>query len=95
MIDTLKESLRLKGEITFTVRAHPGARKTQWKDVMDDGTFKLDIAAPPEDGKANEALVRFLAEYFDVPRSSVEVLSGQTGRRKVVRIEKCKLKIVN
>lgn len=53
---------------------------------MTDGAIKIDVAAPPEDGKANAELIRFLAEYFDVPRSSVEILSGQTGRRKVVKI---------
>lgn len=53
---------------------------------MADGTIKLDIAAVPEDGKANEELVRFLADEFDVPKSHVEILKGHTAKTKVVRI---------
>jgi uncharacterized protein YggU (UPF0235/DUF167 family) len=45
------------------------------------------VAAPPERGRANEALVELLAGALDVPRSSVRVVAGQTGRAKVVEIE--------
>jgi uncharacterized protein YggU (UPF0235/DUF167 family) len=45
------------------------------------------VAAPPERGRANEALVELLALTLDVPRASVRVVSGQTGRAKVVEIE--------
>ena len=53
---------------------------------MPDGSLKVRLTAPPVDGAANEALVRFLAETFSVGRSSVEIVSGQTGRQKVVQI---------
>jgi uncharacterized protein len=45
------------------------------------------VAAPPERGRANEALVQLLAGALDVPRSSVRVVAGQTGRAKVVEIQ--------
>jgi hypothetical protein len=73
-------------EISFTVRVHPGAARTRAKAVMADGTLKVDIAAAPEDGKANEELVRFLADEFDVAKSHVEILKGHTAKTKVVRI---------
>jgi uncharacterized protein YggU (UPF0235/DUF167 family) len=45
------------------------------------------VAAPPERGRANEALVELLAGALDVPRSRVSVVGGQTGRRKIVDVE--------
>ena len=56
------------------------------RETMVDGSIKIDLAAPAEDGKANTALVKFLAEEFSVPLSCVEILSGHAGRRKVIRI---------
>ena len=88
MFDEMKKSLAVEGEVSFAVRVHPGASRTRVKSVMADGTIKLDIAAAPEDGKANEELVRFLAKEFGVPRSHVEILKGQTSKTKVVRIRK-------
>jgi len=45
------------------------------------------LTAPPVDGAANEALVRFLAEQLDVPRSAVRLDAGATGRSKLVTVE--------
>lgn len=72
--------------MAFAVRVHPGAKRTQAKGVMVDGTLKIDIASAPEDGKANAELIRFLAEEFAVPRSCVEILRGHTAKTKTVRI---------
>lgn len=52
------------------------------------------MAAPPERGRANEALVEMLASVLDVPRSSVRVVAGQTGRAKVMEIESLPLREV-
>lgn len=75
-----------RNPITITVKVHPGARLTQCKEMMADGTLKIDIAAAPEKGKANRELIRYLAEAFDVPRSSVEILCGETSGVKMIRI---------
>jgi uncharacterized protein (TIGR00251 family) len=48
--------------------------------------IRVRLTAPPVDGAANEALVRFLASRLDVPRSALTLVSGQTGRSKVVRV---------
>lgn len=48
--------------------------------------LRIRVAAPPVDGEANAALCRFLADVFDVAKSAVSVESGQSGRRKTVRI---------
>ncbi len=85
-LQSLRADLVREHALTIVVRVHPGARKTHIKSVMADGTIKIDIAAAPEDGKANAALIEFLAEKFGVAKSKVEIVAGETGRRKVVRI---------
>jgi hypothetical protein len=52
-----------------------------------DGALLVRLAAPPVDGKANDALAGFLADVLDVPKRAVSIVRGHTGRRKQVRIE--------
>jgi uncharacterized protein (TIGR00251 family) len=77
---------RRSGE-DFLLRLHvqPGARNTGIAGTHGDA-LKMRIAAPPAEGAANDALVRFLAGLFDVPRSRVVLESGAGIRRKLVRI---------
>jgi uncharacterized protein (TIGR00251 family) len=53
---------------------------------MEDGSIKVRLTAPPVDGAANEALVKFLADTLSVAKSQVEIVSGHTSRDKVLRI---------
>ena len=78
--------IRLEPE-AVTVRLHvqPGAKRSQWAGRHGEA-MKLRVAAPAVDGKANEALVRFLAEFCGVPRAAIEIVQGETGRAKRVRI---------
>lgn len=52
-----------------------------------DGALKIRLTAPPVDGRANEELISFLAKTLKVPKHAITLLKGETGRRKVVRIE--------
>ena len=70
----------------IAVKAHPRAKRTAITGRLGDA-YKLDLAAPPVDGKANEECVRYFAELAGVPRSSVTIVRGATGRMKVVEIE--------
>ncbi len=88
MFDDLKKSLEAQGSVSFSVKARPSASKTRAKDVLTDGTLKIDVAAQPEDGKANAALVDFLAGEFEVPKANVEIVLGHTSPRKKVSIRK-------
>src|SRR2546422_414420 len=63
------------------VRAQPGARRAGVQGEQ-GGALKVAVTAPPEDGRANRALVEALAEALKVRRSQVELLSGQTARDK-------------
>ena len=69
-----------------TVKVHPRARRTRVAGRMGD-TWKLDLAAPPVDGKANEACVRFFADLAGVPQSRVRIVLGLSNRTKVVEID--------
>src|SRR5262245_50306456 len=63
------------------VRAQPGARKAGVKGEQ-SGALKLAVTAPPEDGRANEALVELLGDLLDLKRSQVELIAGTTSRDK-------------
>lgn len=69
-----------------TVKVHPRAKRTAVTGRLGDA-FKLDLAAPPVDGKANEECVRFFAELAGVPRARVRIVTGASGRMKVVEVE--------
>ena len=68
------------------IRVHPRARRTGVCGRLGDA-WKLDVAAPPAAGKANEECIRFLAELAGVPQSRVRIVAGETGRNKVVDVE--------
>lgn len=68
------------------VKVHPRARRTRAAGKFGEA-WKLDLAAPPVDGKANDECVRFFAELAGVPRARVRILTGLTSRMKVVEIE--------
>lgn len=73
------------GRITLTLHIQPGAKKTEFAGRHGDA-LKIRLAAPPVDGKANEALIRFVAETLGLAKSAVNLKSGQTSRRKVLEI---------
>jgi len=71
--------------ISFAVKVHPRARKNAIAGTFGDA-LKLALTAPPIEGKANEAVIDFLADFFDIPRSSITIASGKTSRLKAVHI---------
>jgi uncharacterized protein (TIGR00251 family) len=73
------------GGIRIFVQITPNAKKSEVIGVLDDA-LKIRLQAQPIEGKANEALVRFLADLLDVPKSAVTITHGHTGRRKTIAI---------
>ncbi len=71
--------------VSLPVRIQPRASKNELV-AMEGGGLKIRLTAPPVDGAANEALVKFLATVLSVPKSHVEIVSGHTSRDKIVRI---------
>jgi uncharacterized protein len=70
---------------TFAVKVQPRAKKNGITGALGDA-LKLALTAPPVDGRANEACIEFFANLLKVPRSSITIASGETSRRKVIRV---------
>ncbi|MDD5593795.1 MAG: DUF167 domain-containing protein [Candidatus Margulisbacteria bacterium] len=67
------------------VRVIPRARQN--KIVEEPGRYKVYLNAPPVEGKANQALIGFLAEHFGVKRSRIRLIRGEKNRDKVIEIK--------
>ena len=70
---------------TFAVRVQPRAKLNTVTGDLKSG-FKVYVTAPPEAGRANEAVVELLAEHLGVKRRQIEIISGAKNRNKVVRV---------
>jgi len=75
----------LPGAIRLAVQITPNAKKTEVIGVL-DGTLKLKLQAQPIEGKANEALIKFLAKTLSVPRSALAITHGQTSKKKLIEV---------
>lgn len=71
--------------LRLTLHIQPGAKKTEIAGIHGDA-LKIRLAAPPVDGKANQALLAYLAQRFAVAQRQVSLKQGETARRKVVEI---------
>jgi len=69
----------------ISIKVIPGAGRDEWKDEGE--TAKVYLSAPAVDGKANAALIRFLAGHFGVKASQVDIIKGLKSRHKVINIE--------
>ncbi len=74
------------GDVVLTLRVQPHAKRDEIVGVH-GAALKVRITAPPVDGAANTHLVEWLAELFDVPRSSIILESGESGRNKRIRVK--------
>ena len=74
--------------LILNIRAVPRASKDEIVGVMGGDALKIRIQAPPIEGKANTYLIRFLSKHWNIPRSNIEMLSGETGRNKRIRISR-------
>lgn len=69
----------------FNVRVTPHAKQN--KVLESDGVLRVYTTVAPENGRANGAVIELLSEYFDVPKSRIKILRGQTSRDKIVTID--------
>ena len=70
----------------IAVRITPRASKNEISEIMNDGTIKIRLTAPPVEGKANAALISFLADILEVNASKVDIVAGFTGKDKLVTV---------
>ncbi|HVU48982.1 MAG TPA: DUF167 domain-containing protein [Terracidiphilus sp.] len=72
--------------VSLAVRAQPGAKKTAIVGIYSEGTaaqLKIAVHAPPIEGRANAELIAFLSKIFALPKSAIELTSGESSRSKV------------
>jgi uncharacterized protein (TIGR00251 family) len=86
----LRSKLAVEGQLILDVKVTPRSAKSEIVEFLGDGSLRIKVAAVPEKGKANEELAALLAELFEVPKHSVELLSGDTSQRKRLRIHGAK-----
>lgn len=70
----------------LTVFARPGSSKNKI-EKLSDNTYRTQLTAPPINGKANEALIKLLAEYFNIPKSTVKIIRGLKSKTKIIEIQ--------
>ena len=70
----------------LAIRVTTRATENKIIGALSDGTVKIRLTAPPVEGKANQALIEFLADVLEVPRARIEIVAGATGKDKLVSI---------
>ena len=75
-----------KSGAAIAVRVTPRSSKTAITGVMEDGTIKIRLTAPPVDGKANQTLIEFLSKVLGCAKKDIEIIAGETGRNKLITI---------
>lgn len=70
---------------TLKVSIHPGAKRNAVTGTHADA-LKISLTTPPTDGRANAALIAFLAERLSIPRASINIIAGATIRSKTLRL---------
>ena len=71
--------------VLLKLRIHPGAKRSGINGFFGN-SLKVDLQAPPVDGKANAALLKFIAGWLKMPRSAIELKSGDFSRDKIIKI---------
>jgi uncharacterized protein len=76
----------VQGGIRLAVQITPNAKKSEVIGLLED-VLKIRLQAQPIEGKANEALIRYIADILDVPKNAVSITHGHTNKRKIIEIK--------
>jgi len=79
------EVQKTKDWIRFKVKVQPKSSRNEFAGLYHDA-LKIKLTAPPLEGKANKALIDFLADWFGVKKSQVEIVSGQLSNIKIIKV---------
>ncbi|TFB08859.1 YggU family protein [Candidatus Atribacteria bacterium MT.SAG.1] len=86
MSSSIDDCFEIRGnDIIIKVKIVPGSSKNKIVGVYNDA-LKITITTPPVEGKANKKCITYLAKYFNVAKSKVEIISGQTSKNKLIKI---------
>lgn len=80
------------GGIRLAVQITPNAKRSEVIGLLEDA-LKIRLQAQPIEGKANEALIRYIADMLDVPKSAVCITHGHTNKRKIIEIKALQLTV--
>ena len=78
--------MKFQMSMRIYVRVTPRAGRNEVLKIS-EGEYKVKVTAPPEKGKANEAVIELLADYFDVSKNSLNVIAGKSARVKIIDVE--------
>ena len=73
--------------VRLALRVQPGAKRSALLARLASGEWKVAVAAPPVEGRANAAVIELLSELLDVPRRQLELVRGASSRRKSIEVE--------
>ncbi len=73
---------------TLSVKVVPNASKSEFAGWMEDDVLKVRIQSPAQDGKANKALIAFLAKQTGVSKNQISIVRGETSRQKLIAFER-------
>lgn len=88
MLTKFQNKLNKNFEIYLRVKVRPGAQKSEIKQILDDDTIKINIAAKPINNQANTELLKFLSKTFTVLTEQVKIISGKSESLKLIKIKK-------
>lgn len=85
----LKEYIHKKTErpLYLRIKVLPKSAKNEVVEIMDDDTIKVRIKAVPEKGKANKALIDFIAQTLAIDKNNISIISGKTDQLKLIKIK--------
>lgn len=86
MIEELKQKLTIQKTLTLSIKVTPKSKKREISQILSDGTLKIKLKSAPEQNKANEELIEFLSEQFEVPEKCISIIKGTHQPLKTVKI---------
>ncbi|MFA6528330.1 MAG: DUF167 domain-containing protein [Candidatus Gracilibacteria bacterium] len=82
----MQQTTEKKEPVYLRIKVTPKSAKTEITNTLDDGTIKIRVAAPPEKGKANKELIKFLSAHYNVPKDAISIISGKSDHLKLIKI---------
>ena len=81
-----KKQLNKEKKIYLRIKVNPKASKSEIKEILNDGTVKINISSLPEKGKANTELIKILSSEFCDEKNKIKIISGSKSKLKLVKI---------
>lgn len=87
MLELFYNKLLNEKELILQINVKPNSNKNEIKNILSNQVLKINIKAKPENGKANEELIKFLAGIFKVDKSKIRIIKGKTSKNKLIKIK--------